>query len=134
VRALAGGVMGGAQLVGRWVESYTGMSPDNIKGLLLALSCSLFIGASFIVKKKGLKKAGASGVRAGEGPLLRAALALALLRWDYAFIQQDAVMLPFAAGSWRAALAAFDLRSLHVGSQWRCRWLGVQLGLGELKH
>nr|ACF88182.1 unknown [Zea mays] len=59
--------MGGAQLVGRWVESYTGMSPDNIKGLLLALSCSLFIGASFIVKKKGLKKAGASGVRAGVG-------------------------------------------------------------------
>jgi len=44
------------------------MSTDNIKGLLLALSSSLFIGASFIVKKKGLKKAGASGVRAGEGP------------------------------------------------------------------
>ena len=52
--------------MGRWVESYTGMSADNIKGLLLALSSSLFIGASFIVKKKGLKKAGASGVRAGE--------------------------------------------------------------------
>lgn len=42
-----------------------GMSSDNIKGLVLALSSSLFIGASFIVKKKGLKKAGASGVRAG---------------------------------------------------------------------
>jgi hypothetical protein len=53
--------MGGARL-GRWVE---GMSADNVKGLLLALSSSLFIGASFIVKKKGLKKAGASGVRAG---------------------------------------------------------------------
>nr|CAB3461430.1 unnamed protein product [Digitaria exilis] len=61
--------MGGTQLVGRWVESYTGMSADNIKGLLLALSSSLFIGASFIVKKKGLKKAGASGVRAGEALL-----------------------------------------------------------------
>uniref|UniRef100_A0A0D9WGQ7 Probable magnesium transporter n=1 Tax=Leersia perrieri TaxID=77586 RepID=A0A0D9WGQ7_9ORYZ len=55
--------MGGARL-GRWVE---GMSADNVKGLLLALSSSLFIGASFIVKKKGLKKAGASGVRAGVG-------------------------------------------------------------------
>ncbi|GJM88634.1 hypothetical protein PR202_ga04719 [Eleusine coracana subsp. coracana] len=55
--------MGGARL-GKWVE---GMSADNIKGLLLALSSSLFIGASFIVKKKGLKKAGASGVRAGVG-------------------------------------------------------------------
>jgi hypothetical protein len=44
------------------------MSADNIKGLLLAVSSSLFIGASFIVKKKGLKKAGASGVRAGTLP------------------------------------------------------------------
>ncbi|CAK8530155.1 unnamed protein product [Lathyrus sativus] len=44
-----------------------GMSSDNIKGLVLALSSSFFIGASFIVKKKGLKKAGASGVRAGSG-------------------------------------------------------------------
>ncbi|KAG8364062.1 hypothetical protein BUALT_Bualt19G0087000 [Buddleja alternifolia] len=47
--------------------SYKGMSSDNIKGLVLALSSSFFIGASFIVKKKGLKKAGASGVRAGVG-------------------------------------------------------------------
>ncbi|KAG1328124.1 putative magnesium transporter NIPA4 [Cocos nucifera] len=57
----------GAASGGSWVESYTGMSTDNIKGLILALSSSLFIGASFIVKKKGLKKAGASGVRAGSG-------------------------------------------------------------------
>jgi hypothetical protein len=48
-----------------WIDSYKGMSSDNIKGLVLALSSSIFIGASFIVKKKGLKKAGASGVRAG---------------------------------------------------------------------
>ena len=45
--------------------SYKGMSADNIKGLVLALASSIFIGASFIVKKKGLKKAGASGIRAG---------------------------------------------------------------------
>ena len=43
------------------------MSPDNITGLILAVSSSIFIGSSFIIKKKGLKKAGASGVRAGEG-------------------------------------------------------------------
>ncbi|CAO2829938.1 unnamed protein product [Amaranthus hypochondriacus] len=43
------------------------LSKDNIKGLVLALSSSFFIGASFIVKKKGLKKAGASGIRAGVG-------------------------------------------------------------------
>lgn len=47
--------------------SYKGMSADNIKGLVLAISSSLFIGSSFIVKKKGLKKAGASGIRAGAG-------------------------------------------------------------------
>eukprot|EP00897_Mesotaenium_endlicherianum_P006571 jgi/Mesen1/5942/ME000301S05063 len=37
---------------------------DNHKGLILALSSSAFIGASFIVKKKGLRKAGSTGVRA----------------------------------------------------------------------
>lgn len=46
--------------------AYRGMSADNIKGLALALSSSAFIGASFIVKKKGLKKAAAAGDRAGE--------------------------------------------------------------------
>lgn len=46
--------------------SYRGMSSDNIKGLVLGLSSSFFIGASFIVKKKGLKKAGSSGIRAGN--------------------------------------------------------------------
>lgn len=40
---------------------------DKQKGLLLALSSSLFIGASFIVKKKGLRKAGTTGIRAGLG-------------------------------------------------------------------
>eukprot|EP00249_Psilotum_nudum_P020878 c27882_g3_i5 orf=617-1735(-) len=48
-------------------SSFMYMSADNVKGLILALSSSLFIGASFIVKKKGLKKAGASGIRAGVG-------------------------------------------------------------------
>ncbi|KAF5936815.1 probable magnesium transporter NIPA4 isoform X1 [Camellia sinensis] len=50
-----------------WRDSYKGMSSDNINGLVLALSSSFFIGASFIVKKKGLMKAAASGVRAGVG-------------------------------------------------------------------
>eukprot|EP00249_Psilotum_nudum_P015235 c25217_g2_i1 orf=3-1004(-) len=43
------------------------ISEDNLKGLVLALSSSLFIGVSFILKKKGLRRAGASGVRAGVG-------------------------------------------------------------------
>lgn len=42
-----------------------GLSSDNIHGLILAVSSSIFIGSSFIIKKKGLMKAGASGTRAG---------------------------------------------------------------------
>ncbi|KAJ4965031.1 hypothetical protein NE237_016880 [Protea cynaroides] len=40
---------------------------DNSRGLILAILSSFFIGASFILKKKGLKRAGASGTRAGSG-------------------------------------------------------------------
>lgn len=36
-------------------------------GLLLALSSSIFIGTSFIIKKKGLRRASTFGVRAGSG-------------------------------------------------------------------
>ncbi|KAL0801589.1 hypothetical protein Bca101_056765 [Brassica carinata] len=56
-----------AESGGGWRDSYRGMSSDNIKGLVLAISSSLFIGASFIVKKKGLKKAATTGTRAGVG-------------------------------------------------------------------
>ncbi|GAV70296.1 Mg_trans_NIPA domain-containing protein [Cephalotus follicularis] len=43
-------------------------SGDNLKGFVLALLSSGFIGASFIIKKKGLRRAAAaSGVRAGVG-------------------------------------------------------------------
>ena len=38
---------------------------DQAKGLALAISSSVFIGSSFIIKKKGLRVAGASGLRAG---------------------------------------------------------------------
>ncbi|KAF7841150.1 putative magnesium transporter NIPA6 [Senna tora] len=40
---------------------------ENSKGLILAVVSSVFIGASFILKKKGLKRAGAHGTRAGGG-------------------------------------------------------------------
>ncbi|XP_028797577.1 probable magnesium transporter NIPA4 isoform X1 [Neltuma alba] len=44
------------------------ISDENLKGVILALLSSGFIGASFIIKKKGLKRAAvASGVRAGVG-------------------------------------------------------------------
>lgn len=40
---------------------------DNMRGLILAVLSSAFIGASFILKKKGLMRAAASGTRAGVG-------------------------------------------------------------------
>lgn len=40
---------------------------DNIRGFVLAISSSVFIGSSFIIKKVGLKRAGASGSRASDG-------------------------------------------------------------------
>ena len=40
-------------------------SSDQAKGLGLALSSSVFIGSSFIIKKKGLRQAGVTGLRAG---------------------------------------------------------------------
>ncbi|KAK1321648.1 hypothetical protein QJS10_CPA03g02216 [Acorus calamus] len=40
---------------------------NNTRGLVLAIVSSAFIGASFILKKKGLKRAGATGARAGVG-------------------------------------------------------------------
>ncbi|PIA48211.1 hypothetical protein AQUCO_01400649v1 [Aquilegia coerulea] len=44
------------------------LSKDNLKGFILALLSSVFIGSSYIVKKKGLKRAAAnSGTRAGVG-------------------------------------------------------------------
>lgn len=45
----------------------SGVSSENLVGLILALLSSLFIGSSFILKKKGLMRAGASGIRAGVG-------------------------------------------------------------------
>lgn len=41
------------------------LSSDQSKGVALAISSSIFIGSSFIVKKKGLRVAGTSGLRAG---------------------------------------------------------------------
>ena len=39
---------------------------ENLKGFILAVVSSAFIGSSFIVKKLGLKRAGASGTQASK--------------------------------------------------------------------
>jgi len=41
---------------------------ENSKGLVLAVASGVFIGASFILKKKGLKQAATHGTRAGLHP------------------------------------------------------------------
>lgn len=40
---------------------------ENSKGLVLAVASGVFIGASFVLKKKGLKQAATHGTRAGVG-------------------------------------------------------------------
>ncbi|KAJ9675265.1 hypothetical protein PVL29_024285 [Vitis rotundifolia] len=40
---------------------------DNLKGFILAVVSSVFIGSSFIIKKKGLQRAAASGAPASSG-------------------------------------------------------------------
>lgn len=42
------------------------MYNSNLKGVILACVSSAFIGSSFIIKKKGLKRAGVAGPRAGD--------------------------------------------------------------------
>ncbi|KAJ1406613.1 Magnesium transporter NIPA [Sesbania bispinosa] len=44
-----------------------GISNDNVIGFVLAISSSIFIGSSFIIKKMGLKKAADNGNRAATG-------------------------------------------------------------------
>ena len=67
-------------------ELYKGISSDNIKGLVLALSSSFFIGASFIVKKKGLKKVATSGLKAGKKKKNSWFFPLLLVFWVYFFL------------------------------------------------
>ena len=47
--------------------TFVGANNENAKGVTLALMSSIFIGASFIIKKKGLMAAGATGTRASAG-------------------------------------------------------------------
>lgn len=41
-------------------------SSENLKGFILAVASGAFIGSSFIIKKLGLQRAGASGPRASK--------------------------------------------------------------------
>ncbi|CAA0818470.1 Probable magnesium transporter NIPA6 [Striga hermonthica] len=54
-------------LLDRELELSTSDWWDNLIGFGLAVGSSAFIGSSFIIKKKGLQRAGAAGSRAGSG-------------------------------------------------------------------
>merc|ERR1719201_449243 len=49
------------------MAGYEAMDSENQRGVTLALVSSIFIGASFIIKKKGLMAAGQTGLRASAG-------------------------------------------------------------------
>lgn len=61
---MAAGAVRGAGQAAQLAAGGDGMSEQTV-GLALALSSSLFIGSSFVIKKRGLRRAGASGLRAG---------------------------------------------------------------------
>ena len=65
-------------------------SVDNQKGFALAVSSSAFIGASFIVKKKGLMRARASGNGAGV-PVVqrRASVTVHAASGGYAYLKES---------------------------------------------
>jgi hypothetical protein len=61
------------ELISLWGPPDTGEPPlpssssnDQIIGLGLAISSSVFIGASFVIKRRGLRQAGSTGLRAGD--------------------------------------------------------------------
>lgn len=56
-----------AELLGGEIQGRRHGLSDQYIGLILAVSSSVFIGSSFIIKKKGLRIAGAQGLRAGAG-------------------------------------------------------------------
>ncbi|ESQ53116.1 hypothetical protein EUTSA_v10027592mg [Eutrema salsugineum] len=61
------------------------MVTDNEKGLVLAVASSVFVGSSFILKKKGLKRAAANGTRAGSFPPYPLFTIILLLDVDHLF-------------------------------------------------
>ena len=67
--------------LGQQTQAEPGLSEDQARGLALACSSAVFIGSSFIIKKKGLRVAGASGTRAGAqwSPLVKSSLLTVLL-------------------------------------------------------
>lgn len=66
---------------------------NNLIGFILALASGAFIGSSFIIKKLGLQRAGASGPRAGKYFLI-------LIFWEKRFTQSRCIIYVFLIYEW----------------------------------
>ncbi|XP_040999569.1 probable magnesium transporter NIPA2 [Juglans microcarpa x Juglans regia] len=88
-----------------------GISSDNLHGLVLAVSSSVFIGCSFIIKKKGLKKAGDTGTRAGSGGY---AYLYQPLWWTGMIAMIVGEMANFAAYAYAPAILVTPLGALSI--------------------
>ena len=80
------------------------LSADNLRGIVLALLSSGFIGGSFIIKKKGLRRAAAaSGI--GAGPSVASSLPLTQNATVSFFSLQSLLILKcFGCRGWWALL------------------------------
>lgn len=89
-----------------------GFSGDNLNGFILALMSSGFIGASFIIKKKGLRRAAAtSGLRAGYGGY---AYLLEPLWWLGLFTMIVGEIANFTAYAFAPAILVTPLGALSI--------------------
>lgn len=70
-----------ASLVNPEATSLSAAFDDNLKGFILAAVSGVFIGSSFIIKKLGLRRAGASGTRASKHSFLDSVHLLHIWVW-----------------------------------------------------
>ncbi|KAK9825582.1 hypothetical protein WJX74_007480 [Apatococcus lobatus] len=87
------------------------LSSDQSKGVALAISSSIFIGSSFIVKKKGLRIAGNSGLRAGVGGY---SYLIEPLWWTGMISMIVGEMANFAAYAFAPAIVVTPLGALSI--------------------
>ena len=95
---------------------------DQTKGLVLAISSSIFIGSSYIIKKKGLRLAAVSGIRAGAPRTMRCIAAASPVAHG------DKRMLVFQV------LGATHICCSHYGGEGCSQWLWARLPTLQRMH
>ena len=105
--------MGSETLAGAVGQQLVAEGDDSVIGIVLAATSSVFIGSSFIVKKKGLRLAanGATGPRAGAG--------------GYGYLREPlwwCGMITSAPPARRAALRSRHRAALRAAVRRRAKW------------